>query len=210
MAQTLVYFWDFRSRFLFPDNARGKLSSREKNSLHISALRVATFKMWSNMPSKSQHWDGDANQNIFRRRVVKRCSLDLPNSEMPGTRLQRLRNMLGFSMREVEGATRRIAAAKGHQDFMISISRLYDIEHGEIVPSIFRMYSLATVYHKRVGELLSWYGVDPHQGGEGVSEFNPPKTRRFTLSQNSEEACSAALSFDVFKKHTIPAGNIAE
>ncbi len=133
------------------------------------------------------------------------------NSDFPGGRLQRLRNLLGFSMRDVERATRQIAATKSHQDFIISISRLYDIEHDEIVPSIFRIYSLAIVYHKDVVELLSWYGIEVHNALTGSSDFSPPLTYRVTLPDNLDERPKPGMvPFDFLEKTTVPVGAVAD
>ncbi len=77
-----------------------------------------------------------------------------------GQNLRSLRERLGLTMREVETASGRIAERHGNDEFAVSPSRLSDIETKGLVPSIFRLYSLAVIYRCDVREMLSWYGVD--------------------------------------------------
>ena len=66
----------------------------------------------------------------------------------PGQQLRTLREQLGLTMRDVEVASSRISAKHGNDDFAIPLSRLSDIETKGIVPSIFRLYSLAVIYRR--------------------------------------------------------------
>jgi transcriptional regulator with XRE-family HTH domain len=77
-----------------------------------------------------------------------------------GSSLRTVRERLGLTMREVESASARIADRHGNDEFSVSPSRLSDIETKGLVPSIFRLYSLAIIYHCDVREVLSWYGID--------------------------------------------------
>ncbi len=63
-----------------------------------------------------------------------------------GSNLRSLRERLGLTMREVESASARIAERHGNDEFTVSPSRLSDIETKGLVPSIFRLYSLAIIY----------------------------------------------------------------
>ncbi len=63
-----------------------------------------------------------------------------------GLNLRGLRERLGLTMREVESASVRIAERHGNDEFTVSPSRLSDIETKGLVPSIFRLYSLAIIY----------------------------------------------------------------
>jgi hypothetical protein len=63
-------------------------------------------------------------------------------------------------MRDVELASVQIARKFENEEFTIPPSRLSDIETKAIVPSIFRLYSLAAIYHRQYQELLGWYGVE--------------------------------------------------
>jgi transcriptional regulator with XRE-family HTH domain len=82
--------------------------------------------------------------------------------EAPGMTLGRLRETAGKTMRDVETFSARIAEAQRNEEFSIPPSRLTDIETKGVLPSIFRLYSLATTYGVPVGELFKFYGVDPN------------------------------------------------
>ena len=72
-----------------------------------------------------------------------------------GLKLRGLRERLGLTMREVESASVRIAEKHGNDEFTVSPSRLSDIETKGLVPSIFRLYSLAIIYRSDLREILA-------------------------------------------------------
>ena len=78
----------------------------------------------------------------------------------PGKSLRTLREKLGLTMRDVEHSSARIAEKYRNEEFSIPPSRLSDIETKAILPSIFRLYTLAIIYRRDFRELMSWYGVD--------------------------------------------------
>ena len=78
----------------------------------------------------------------------------------PGETLRGIRERLGLTVRDVEGASGKLAQKYKNSDFSISISRLSDIETKGVVPSIFKIYSLASIYRRDPGELVKLYGVD--------------------------------------------------
>lgn len=65
-----------------------------------------------------------------------------------------------MTVRAVEAASAQIAARHSNAGFAIPLSRLSDIETRGVIPSIYRLYSLAAIYRRDVSELLSWYGVE--------------------------------------------------
>ena len=81
-------------------------------------------------------------------------------------------------MREVENASVRIAARRSNDEYAIAPSRLSDIETKGVVPSIFRLYTLAAIYRLDVREILSWYGIDLSQLVEDLALGLPPKSHR--------------------------------
>lgn len=93
-----------------------------------------------------------------------------------GQRLRQIRDECGLTIREVEVASNRLAAKHGNDDFAIPLSRLSDIETKGIIPSIYRLYSLAVIYHRDYRELLSWYGVDLNQVAGDLSLVQLPKS----------------------------------
>jgi len=54
---------------------------------------------------------------------------------------------LGLTYRDVEQAGYELAAKRDRPDFILHISRLADIENRNVVPSLHKLYSLATIYH---------------------------------------------------------------
>jgi transcriptional regulator with XRE-family HTH domain len=96
----------------------------------------------------------------------------------PGQRLRALREEFGLTIRDVETASIRIAACHQNDDFIIPLSRLSDIETKGIVPSIFRLYSLAIVYRRDMRELLAWFGVDLNQVSTDLAVIEPPRSHR--------------------------------
>jgi transcriptional regulator with XRE-family HTH domain len=79
--------------------------------------------------------------------------------ERPGERLKRVREKLKLTYRDVENASRQIAARRGSEEFVIALSRLADIENKGTAPSIFRIYTLCAIYRIDYEEVLRWYGV---------------------------------------------------
>ncbi len=113
-----------------------------------------------------------------------------------GYRLRSLRERLGCTMRDVENASLQIARRLGSEEFAIPPSRLSDIETKGVVPSIFRLYSMAAIYRRDYRELLSWYGVDLNEihldVGGGVL---PPSSHLSTVSENAVHV-SLPVAFD--------------
>jgi transcriptional regulator with XRE-family HTH domain len=102
-----------------------------------------------------------------------------------GQQLRIAREQLGLTMRDVEMASAAIAARHANDDYVISLSRLSDIETKGIVPSVFRLYSLAVIYRCDLRTILSWYGIDMN---EVIADFNvvsPPKSHRAEALESS-------------------------
>jgi len=74
----------------------------------------------------------------------------------PGLRLRQTREGLGLTYRGVELASYDIAAKRGRPDFILHISRLADIENRNVVPSLYKLYSLAAIYHLSAVEISRW------------------------------------------------------
>ena len=89
---------------------------------------------------------------------------DLPRPDMqPGTRLRRARERLGLTYRDVERASYELACQRGRPDFILHLSRLADIENREVTPSLYKLYTLAVIYHLNPKEVCQWYEV-PFEG----------------------------------------------
>jgi len=94
----------------------------------------------------------------------------------PGQRLRVLREQLGLTIRDVEGASGRIAARHGSEDFAVSPSRLSDIETKGLLPNIYRLYSLSVIYRRDLREMLEWYGIDLNETAADMGLSEPPKS----------------------------------
>ena len=94
----------------------------------------------------------------------------------PGLRLRQARERLGLTYREVEKASLELAAKRGRPDFILHISRLADIENRNVVPSLYKLYSVSVIYHLSVAEISGWYEAPfPETLRDGAS-FPSPRT----------------------------------
>src|SRR5580700_8619546 len=105
-----------------------------------------------------------------------------------GQSLRLLREQLGLTMRDVENASARIAQKHGNDEFAIPPSRLSDIETKGVVPSIFRLYTLAAIYRCDYRELLSWYGVDLNNIHADILSARPNRSHFSQVSDSATEA----------------------
>ncbi len=93
-----------------------------------------------------------------------------------GERLRKLRERLGMTLRDVEEASNKLGATHGNPEFCIPASRLSDIEAKGMVPSLYRLYSLAAIYRTDLRELLEYFGIDVTQFAADMSLANPEVT----------------------------------
>jgi hypothetical protein len=87
-----------------------------------------------------------------------------------------VRETLGFTLRDVENSSVRIAKKYGNEDYEIPLARLFDFETKDVVPSVFRMYSLAAIYRVNFHELLSWFGIGLNQIADDYESAEPKRT----------------------------------
>jgi len=115
--------------------------------------------------------------------------------EDAGEKLKRVRERLGLKYRDVEEASQKIAAKHSNDEFVIALSRLSDIETKGIVPSVFRFYSLAAIYHKPMRELLVIYGIDL---GTATADWSSSRPARSHLAgfEDEESDCNVPIRFD--------------
>lgn len=95
---------------------------------------------------------------------------------MGGQNLRMLRESLGLTMRDIETASERIARRRNNEEYFIPISRLSDFETKGMIPSIYRLYSMAAIYRRDMRELLAWYGVDIQVSVSELDVSAPPKS----------------------------------
>lgn len=94
----------------------------------------------------------------------------------PGLRLRQIRENMGLTYRDVEKASYEIAVKRGRPDFILHISRLADIENRNVVPSLHKLYSLATILHLDPLEISTWYEAPLQQTLDDSASFPPPRT----------------------------------
>jgi transcriptional regulator with XRE-family HTH domain len=82
------------------------------------------------------------------------------NSSRSGEQLKDLRSRLGITTRDVTEKSQRIAEAEGNEEFYISNAWLTQIENTQATPSIYKLYSISTIYHIKFSNLLLLFGVD--------------------------------------------------
>lgn len=105
-----------------------------------------------------------------------------------GQKLRRARERLNLRYRDVEEASLRIAERHKNDEFIIALSRLSDIENKGTVPSIYRLYSLCTIYRLDIHEVLEWYGVHvSHMPADAMSlEIERTHTVNFQTDGHGE------------------------
>jgi transcriptional regulator with XRE-family HTH domain len=99
----------------------------------------------------------------------------------PGQQLRAIREKLGLTLRDVENASARLAAKYGMDDYNLPLSRLSEIETKGVLPSIYRLYTLAVIYRVSVEDILSWFGIDFSRVSADTSVVEPPKSHLLSL-----------------------------
>lgn len=94
-----------------------------------------------------------------------------------GERLRSCREALGLTIRDVEGASARIAERHNNPDYALSLSRVSDIETKGIVPSIHKLYSMAAIYGRSLCEVLAYFGIDSNAILDDCAIVQGAKTR---------------------------------
>lgn len=82
-----------------------------------------------------------------------------PTGIEAGARLREVRQKQGLTLQRVEQLSMQIATALNNPEFGIPPSRLSHIETKGVVPSIYRLHSLARIYRLNPDSILEWYGV---------------------------------------------------
>jgi transcriptional regulator with XRE-family HTH domain len=101
----------------------------------------------------------------------------------PGERLKRTRERLKMTFRDVEQASQEVAARRENDEFTIALSRLADIENKGTIPSIYRLYTLCTIYRLDYEEVLHWYGVPRDQLAGDAAHIPLNVTHEIHLTQ---------------------------
>jgi transcriptional regulator with XRE-family HTH domain len=114
----------------------------------------------------------------------------------PGERLKHVRAQLGITTREVALFSRLIAEAEGNNEFLISGPWLTQIENEKTsLPSIYKLFTLASIYGLSYARLLALYGVDVAK----IKTFHAriPIAKTHLAQQEADENVSTALELPV-------------
>lgn len=116
--------------------------------------------------------------------------------EDAGQKLRRVRERLNLKYREVEEASDQIATRHQNDEFSIALSRLSDIENKGMVPTIYRLYSLCTIYRLDLLEVLEWYGVDMASLPTDAANIEIKKTHPINFKASNNGEIQIPLSLD--------------
>src|SRR6266849_2355104 len=115
----------------------------------------------------------------------------------PNEQMKELRSKLGITTREVAEFSQRIAEAEGNPEFQISNAWLTQVENSDSVPSIYKLYTLSSIYRIKFTDLLRLYGVDLQKLSQHHLTAPLPNTHLATLEVYDEErTVSFPVRFD--------------
>lgn len=81
-------------------------------------------------------------------------------SKPAGRRMRKTRKEKGLTMRDVHNLSRQIAKSLGNRDYVVSPSRLSDIERKGQTPNLYRLHALSLAYGLSMRKVLQFYGID--------------------------------------------------
>jgi hypothetical protein len=128
----------------------------------------------------------------------------------PGDKLRLLRESLGFTLREVEAASEKIALEHGKVEFVIPFSRLFGIEAHGVVPNIYRIYSLSAIYRTDPREILGWYGVNFEQSIADSRFSAAPFTQKIDANGNGSRVPIPELDPSFTPETTVNLGMLVQ
>jgi transcriptional regulator with XRE-family HTH domain len=114
---------------------------------------------------------------------------------LAGMALRKIRDSLGLTMRDVEKASETVSRIHGSLEYLIAPSRLSDIETKGVVPSVFRLYSLAAIYHRPSRELFQLYGIDL-DGTNADWDASRPVNSHLIKLENEAGVCAIPLQLE--------------
>jgi hypothetical protein len=115
--------------------------------------------------------------------------------EDPGYRLKCVRERLQLTLRDVETESQIVVDRRRSQEYKLVLSRLDAIENHNVIPSIYRLYTLCAIYRLDYAEVLGWYGVALPDLPADALAINLSSTHLVELRANEGEI-AAPLSLD--------------
>ena len=113
-----------------------------------------------------------------------------------GLKLKQVREELGLRFREVEEASIMIAQRNHNPEFIISLSRLSDIENKGTLPTLYRLYTLCAIYRLDLLEVLHWYGVEVERMPQDSALASPSQTHPISFRANGGGVITLPLKLD--------------
>jgi transcriptional regulator with XRE-family HTH domain len=122
-----------------------------------------------------------------------------------GQRLRKRREKLGLTVRAVEEASKTIALSHGNDsEFVLLKSQVSHIEARQLVPSIFKVYSLAVIYRLDFWQILDWYGINVGGIPKEFGASQPTRTHMAALTPGSARIpVQIDPTFDLKKTQSI-------
>lgn len=105
--------------------------------------------------------------------------------EDPGQKLRRIRERLSLRVRDVEQASLKIADKYHNDDFAVLINRVSEIENRNLVPTIYKLYSLCAIYRLDFQEVLEWYGISLAALPSDAMAVEVPQTHILSFQPNN-------------------------
>jgi transcriptional regulator with XRE-family HTH domain len=93
-----------------------------------------------------------------------------------GAKLQKIRERLGLSVREVQRRSQQVVQEQQNRDFFLSRAWLTDVEKGRFVPGIFKIVTLSQLYGITIAEIHALFGIEPGDITKDRTIFGAPKT----------------------------------
>jgi hypothetical protein len=94
-----------------------------------------------------------------------------------GQFLKTVRERLQIGLREVQEASAVIASEEANENFYVSAARVTQIENETSMPSVFKLFSLCSIYGLDLVDVLSKYGIHANRTHAYETRFLPDATR---------------------------------
>jgi transcriptional regulator with XRE-family HTH domain len=137
--------------------------------------------------------------------IANNEGVKVPADSIPkaGDCLRRLRNRLGLTTRKVAEFSREVAAKQGSNEYAISHARLVQIEKQASIPSIYKLFTLSSIYGVPLDELIATY-LNADDAARLHVSMQFPQTHLTPLPHGGKKA----IPFPVHFNSTSPvAGN---
>ena len=116
--------------------------------------------------------------------------------EDAGQRLRRVRERLDLRVRDVEQASQKIADKYHNDEFAVLINRLSEIENRNLIPTVYKLYSLCVIYRLDFFEVMHWYGISMASMPADSTVAEVPQTHLVSFQGNGDGDVLLPLSLD--------------